>query len=173
MTFISVGFHSIILKPCEENVRTLPKFFNSQICIWWRRIRSITITLAGNIYIIYKRKRSYVKILKSNGPRMAPWGTTNTISSHELYLSFIMNLCFLPHRQYNKYRSILVISYKNHKHVILQWANYVKGNQTLLANLLILPQNCLPYLHFFPLIDKHYWTLLRAESFSASTLIFW
>ena len=85
------------------------------------------------------RKSSYIKILKSNRPRIEPFLTWT-------YLLFIMTLCFPP---LSKYRLILVRPYQNHKHVILQWENHVKSSQMVLTNALKMPQNYLLCLYFF------------------------
>ena len=141
MTFISIGFHFIDLKPCEKTVRTLFKFFNSQICFWWHGLRSIiSITGKQYLYHLWIEKGAIEKYWKITTPE---WSLVECQTKFPpmncIYHLFWPFISFYS----GKYRLILVKPYQNHKHVILQWANHVKGNQILLTNLLRLQQKCL------------------------------
>ena len=93
MTFIGIGFHSVILKGSTNSFwgflwLTYYFFWSFSYAVW-----RVVICITCKVYVISKKKHiTYKNILNKNGRSIDPCGTPATISSYKLNWSFVLNL---------------------------------------------------------------------------------
>ena len=84
MAFVSITFQKIVFKPFRQAVRCLLKRYNKIIHVIGNHLWSIVIRQAGNVDVIYSKKKSAKKTLNNTDPSIECCGAPNIISNQVL-----------------------------------------------------------------------------------------
>ena len=96
MTLACVKNRVVFIKPFWYYCKVMSESTDADISIFSWRIHSIVICIVAKCIVSIKRKRSLIKVLKSRGPRIEPWGMPVNVFCHllNLYQLLLFGVCY-------------------------------------------------------------------------------